>query len=95
MKAIQQRLVRLSTLAGLVAAGALVGAPSVRSDDSSAPPSRESLLRQVEELKAPDVAWRKIPWKSCLLEGLRESRRSGKPLLLWVFIDRPVDDARC
>ena len=48
-----------------------------------------------ERLKAAKVAWREIAWKSCLLEGLKESREKKKPVLLWVFIDRPADDARC
>jgi hypothetical protein len=43
----------------------------------------------------PKPAWREIAWKSCLLEGLKESRAQNKPALLWVFIDRPIDDARC
>ena len=55
----------------------------------------EELQKEIEALKAPRVAWRAIPWKSCLLAGLRESRAKNKPVLLWVFIDRPVDDARC
>ena len=55
----------------------------------------ETLQEEIEALKAPKVAWRAIPWKSCLLDGLRESRSRNKPILLWVFIDRPVDDARC
>ena len=41
------------------------------------------------------ATWREIAWKSCLLEGLKESRAQKKPVLLWVFIDRPIDDARC
>ena len=45
--------------------------------------------------EAAKVAWREIAWKSCLLEGLKESRAKNKPALLWVFIDRPIDDARC
>ena len=57
--------------------------------------SPEALTAEIETLKAPKVAWREIAWKSCLLDGLRESRATGKPVLLWVFIDRPVDDARC
>ena len=28
-------------------------------------------------------------------DGLKEARATGKPVLLWVFIDRPADDARC
>ena len=55
----------------------------------------EALKTEIEALKAPKVAWREIAWKSCLLEGLNESRAKNKPALLWVFIDRPVDDARC
>ena len=55
----------------------------------------DALKAEIDVLKAPKVAWRGIPWKTCLFEGLRESREKSKPVLLWVFIDRPVDDARC
>ena len=55
----------------------------------------EALQTEIESLKAPKVAWREIAWKSCLLEGLKESREKKKPVLLWIFIDRPIDDARC
>jgi hypothetical protein len=58
-------------------------------------PTPDSLKADIEALKAAKVAWRGIAWKSCLLEGLRESRARNKPALLWVFIDRPTDDARC
>ena len=57
--------------------------------------SAELLKAEIDALKAPKVAWRQIAWKSCLFEGLRESQEKRKPVLLWVFIDRPVDDARC
>jgi hypothetical protein len=53
------------------------------------------LKAEIEALRAAKVAWREIAWKSCLLEGLKESREKKKPVLLWVFIDRPIDDARC
>jgi hypothetical protein len=53
------------------------------------------LQAEIKALKAPKVAWREIDWKSCLLEGLREARAKNKPALLWVFIDRPIDDERC
>jgi hypothetical protein len=59
------------------------------------PATPEGLKAEIEGLKAAKVAWREIPWKSCLLEGLKESREKKKPVLLWVFIDRPKDDARC
>jgi len=57
--------------------------------------SPAALKAEIEALKSSKVAWREIAWKSCLLEGLKESRAKGKPVLLWVFIDRPADDARC
>ena len=55
----------------------------------------DALKAEIDALKAAKVAWREIAWKSCVLEGLAESRAKKKPVLLWVFIDRPIDDARC
>ena len=55
----------------------------------------EALKAEIEVLRVPKIAWREIAWKSCLIEGLKESREKHKPVLLWVFIDRPADDARC
>ncbi|MBI4584030.1 MAG: periplasmic heavy metal sensor [Planctomycetes bacterium] len=56
----------------------------------------EALRAEIESLIATtNVPWRQIPWKSCLLEGLKESREQRKPLMFWVFIDRPADDRRC
>jgi len=63
--------------------------------DSKRAATPEALKADIEALKAAKVAWRGIAWKSCLLEGLKESRAKNKPALLWVFIDRPIDDARC
>jgi hypothetical protein len=57
--------------------------------------SPEQIRAAVEALWKQDVAWREIAWRTCLIDGLRESRRAGKPLMLWVFIDRPIDDERC
>ena len=57
--------------------------------------SAESFRTRIEALKPAAIAWRQIQWKSCLLDGLRESREKKKPLIVWVFIDRPADDARC
>jgi hypothetical protein len=67
--------------------------PSAAADKKPATP--EALKAEIEALKPAKVAWREIAWKSCLLEGLKESREKKKPVLLWVFIDRPTDDARC
>jgi hypothetical protein len=59
------------------------------------PATPEALKAEIEALKAPKPAWREIAWKSCLIEGLEESREKNKPVVLWIFIDRPADDARC
>jgi hypothetical protein len=54
-----------------------------------------ALLAEIEGLRAKKPAWREIAWRTCLLEGVRESRETRKPLILWIFIDRPIDDSRC
>jgi hypothetical protein len=80
----------------VVASVVLLCAGGARAGEAAKPaPTPEALQARVEALRAAKVAWREIAWKSCLLEGLRESRARGKPVLLWVFIDRPADDARC
>ena len=55
----------------------------------------EALKAEINALRTKKPAWREIAWKSCLVEGLRESREKKKPLILWMFLDRPIDDARC
>lgn len=57
--------------------------------------SPSEVSREVAALKKPDVAWRKISWKTCLLDGIQASREQKKPIMLWIFIDRPIDDERC
>ena len=57
--------------------------------------SADALRSKVESLKQGEVPWRKIEWRTCLIEGLKESREQQKPVVLWIFIDRPIDDERC
>jgi hypothetical protein len=57
--------------------------------------SFEEVLAAVNAMKVHDVEWRKIAWKTCLLDGLQASREQKKPVMLWIFIDRPIDDERC
>lgn len=57
--------------------------------------SESDLKSQITEMRVEEVAWRKIKWKTCLIDGLHASRKEKKPVILWVFIDRPVDDKRC
>jgi hypothetical protein len=83
----------LTVVCSVLFAGLAWAQPSPGAENKAATP--ETLKVEIEALKAANVAWREITWKSCLLEGLKESRANNKPVLLWVFIDRPVDDARC
>ncbi len=57
--------------------------------------AQDDLAKEIDGLRDASPAWRAIEWRSCLLEGLSQARAEGKPALLWVFIDRPADDARC
>ena len=59
------------------------------------PLSYEAVQKQVKGMKKESVAWRKIKWKTCLVDGLKASREQNKPIMLWIFIDRPIDDERC
>ena len=68
---------------------------SASGQESNQPLTPDALMAEIEALQAAKVAWREIAWKSCLIEGLQESRAKQKPVLLWVFLDRPADDARC
>ena len=85
---------RVTVSAGVLVFVSLVCALAAGQDSKKAA-TPEALKADIEALKAAKVAWRAIAWKSCLLEGLKESRAKNKPALLWVFIDRPIDDPRC
>jgi hypothetical protein len=58
-------------------------------------PKPDAIKKEIAELKVADVAWRKIPWRTCLLDGLKASREQKKPIIVWAFIDRHIDDKRC
>ena len=49
----------------------------------------------VDSLWQKDVAWRQLNWQACLIRGINTARQQGKPLMVWMFIDRPIDDERC
>ena len=57
--------------------------------------SAEAVRAEYDALSVEEVEWRKIDWRTCLIDGLNASKKQSKPVLLWVFIDRPVDDKRC
>ena len=72
----------------------LAVAPTV-GQEGPAPKPPAAVKAEIEALRPGKVAWREIAWQSCLLAGLKEARATNKPILLWIFIDRPADDARC
>ena len=55
----------------------------------------EALQKEIEGLRPTKTAWREIQWKTCLLEGLKESRAKKKPVLLWVIGPGEALDGRC
>lgn len=63
--------------------------------DKGAAIDPDALKKELEAMRVKEVAWRKIAWKTCLLDGIQASREQNKPMVLWVFIDRPIDDKRC
>jgi hypothetical protein len=86
---------RLAVVGNVVALFAGIALAKDERPAKTASITPEALKAEIDALKSSKVAWRAIAWKSCLLEGLKESRAQNKPVLLWVFIDRPIDDARC
>ena len=86
---------RTAVVASVVALFAAIAWAREERPAKTASITPNALKAEIEALKSSKVAWREIAWKSCLLEGLKESREKKKPVLLWIFIDRPIDDARC
>ena len=86
------RAIVVSSLWALLTSTVWAGEADVSQSKAKSP---AALQAEVEALKVAQPVWREISWKGCLIEGLKESREKNKPVLLWIFIDRPVDDARC
>ena len=75
-----------------VALTAIAGAAAAQ---ERGPVSHEAVEAKIAEIRVDDVAWRQIPWKTCILDGLATAQREDKPIMFWCHIDRPVDDTRC
>src|SRR5262249_32378029 len=74
----------------LLALGTILGA---RAADG---PSTEAHARRAAALIKPAAAelrWRQIPWLIDLAEGQKRARAEGRPILLWVTGDDPLE--RC
>src|SRR5690349_19868116 len=65
---------------GLTLWAGLAWAQQPTSPTDRVPGTPEALQAEIGALKADRVAWREISWKTCLLDGLRESRASGRPV---------------
>ena len=94
MEMTMQRGILIGALVCTVAFGATFSAAQ-RVTPSLTESSPEEVLAAIESLYVDDVSWREIQWNTCLLEGLKMSHVQQKPLMLWIFIDRPIDDERC
>jgi hypothetical protein len=80
----------LTWLAGpLLALGTTLGA---RAADE---PPAEALARRATLIKpaADELRWQQIPWLTDLAEGQKRARAEGRPILLWVTGDDPLE--RC
>jgi hypothetical protein len=71
--------------------GFLTAVVTVMAQDQS---KLEDLRAEIEALKPPKLVWKEIPWKTCPLEALKESREQKKPVIIWVFLGNPSDE-RC
>lgn len=84
---------RLSGGMILMLAAALAGAQTSPDDDAK-PPSADALRAEIESLRDTNVLWRKVVWRTCLLEAFKESAREKKPVFLWVLGGAPAN-GRC
>ena len=73
-------------------AGLVWGQPSPVAEKKPATP--EALKAEIEAMRDAKVAWRKVEWRTCLLDALNESAREKKPVFLWVLGGAPAD-GRC
>ncbi len=39
---------------------------------------------------ADEIAWRRIPWRTSVRDGLREADAAAKPILLWLMNGHPL-----
>ncbi len=53
-----------------------------------------ALQAEIEAMRPKGHVWRALKWRTCLLDGLAESRKTKKPVLLWLFIHNPNTE-RC
>jgi len=80
---------RHAFVTGLLTAG-LVVSGSLRSAAISAP--EMDLEKKVAAVlpTAEEERWLQIPWRTSIADALADSRRTGKPVMLWVMNGNPL-----
>jgi hypothetical protein len=76
-------------------AGTLLALGTILGLRAAEGPSAEVQARRATVIKpaADEVRWRHIPWLLDLAEGQKCARAEGRPILLWVTGDDPLE--RC
>ena len=62
---------------------------------STAVKSPAEIDAQIVALQPKKLAWRQISWETCLFMGMKQSQESGKPIILWAFINHDPTEERC
>jgi hypothetical protein len=76
-------------------AGPLLALATILAARAADGPSAEAQARRAALIKpaAAELRWRQIPWLIDLAEGQKSARVEGRPILLWVTGDDPLE--RC
>ena len=84
-------LARLALLAALPSGASAAAPPGV----PVAPPGLSAevarLYRLVKQPHPGELAWQRIPWLTDLGEGIRLAKAEGRPLVLFVSGDDPLE----
>jgi hypothetical protein len=73
----------------LLALGTILGARAADGPSAEAQARRAALIKPA----AAELRWRQIAWLIDLAEGQKRARAEGRPILLWVTGDDPLE--RC
>jgi hypothetical protein len=76
-------------------AGPLLALGNILGAQAADEPLAEALARRATLIKpaAHELRWRQIPWTTDLAAGQKCARAEGRPILLWVTGDDPLE--RC
>lgn len=94
-------MTRLGFLAGAILAAAATAAGRASTQDAALPlpvaplPTLSELTQRASIIKptADELRWQRIPWLTDLAAAQQVARKEGRPLLLWVTGDDPLE--RC